>query len=373
MIQTSAFTTKTCTVDAVFPRSSKSSTLDPARDLLKVVYDVYESQWTGTGSPLVNYVFLHGSGMNRKVWEYYVDKLVLPDGKNSWKIGKIILIDQVNHGDSGVLNAQLLGTIYDWSDGARDVCKVCMDEFYDFPPKTEVLNVVVGHSMGGFQALSCAVLCPGLFDFVLCIEPVVWMKRIRNARDDNMTIISPSFFKALKGSMVDEFATKQEFFRFFDQFSLYANSAPAIKKLMRDFELQNVSEGRYRTKMSAQQHMLTYLTLNPTATWLMNSLSSLSLPVFCIYGNKSKWCPPENRDFLRNQIKRYREVEVDGDHLINIESPDFVIAKVNLEVGRLTANVTPEMQVNDSARRSRFEKDYKTLLEERVLKGTPKL
>ncbi|SCU89560.1 LAFA_0E19086g1_1 [Lachancea sp. 'fantastica'] len=373
MVQASVYRKRTCTVDAVFPRSSKSSTLDPVRDVLKVVYDVYESQWIDTGYPLVNYVLLHGSGMSRKVWEYYVDKLTLPDNKNGCKIGKIILIDQVNHGDSAVLNANLLGTIYDWSDGARDVCKVCMEEFYNLSRKSDVFNVVIGHSMGGFQALSCGVLFPGLFDFVQCIEPVVWMKRIRNAKDDNISTISPSFYQALTRSMTDEFASENDFNKFFDQSSLYANSTPAIRKLIREFELIEEPDSHYRTKTSAKQHMLTYLTLNPTATWLMSSLPFLTSPVLCIYGNKSKWCPPENRNYLRSHIQHYQEVEVDGGHLINIEAPDPLIARINMEVEGRIVNLTPKVELDDTGRSNKFESDYKSLLKQRILKGTPKL
>ncbi|SCU93427.1 LAME_0F03774g1_1 [Lachancea meyersii CBS 8951] len=373
MPDTSEFRKTTRTVDAVSPRSSKLSTLDSTKDVLKVVYDVYESQWTATDSSLVNFVFLHGSGMNRKVWDDYVDKLNLPANKRGWRIGKVVLIDQVNHGDSAVLNEPLLGTIYDWSDGARDVCKICADEFYNGSRKNGTFNVVVGHSMGGFQALCCSVLFPGIFDTVLCIEPVVWMKRVRNAGNDDITIMSPTFYKALAATMQDEFSSQQHFDRYFDKSSLYAASDPVIKKRERQFELQKLTENVFRTKTNARQHMLTYLTLNPTATWLMKSLPFINCPVACIYGSKSKWCPPENRHYLRNHIKGYQEVEVDGGHLINIESPASVIGNINTSLSKLLPKETEKSGLDADARQSKFDSDYKTLLKERVMKGTPKL
>ncbi|SCU94148.1 LANO_0E05864g1_1 [Lachancea nothofagi CBS 11611] len=367
------FRKRTCTANAVYPRSSKLSTLDPTRDKLKVVYDVYEPRTTRPGDSVVNFVFLHGSGMNRKIWDYYLDKLAEP-GKG-WKIGKIILLDQVNHGDSAVLNERLLGTIYDWSDGARDVCKVCVDElFTDEPHNT--FNIVVGHSMGGFQALCCSIMHPGLFQLVLCIEPVVLMKRVRASNNEDITIITPAFHDALATKMTDKFDSPEQFSEYIDGESIYTATIPVIRKDVKKFEIREIAEGVLKTKISSHQHMLTYLCLNPTATWLMKSLPFIACPVVCLYGEKSKWCPPENRIYLREHIRNYWETEVaDGGHLVNIEDPDAVLQKLNSVVSKRLANAISEEQpvLDDQTRKHKFDACYKQLLSSRVIRGTPKL
>ncbi|SCU84364.1 LADA_0D01288g1_1 [Lachancea dasiensis] len=375
MTSGTSFIKTTKTVEAVTPRSSTRCTLDPSRDVLKVVYDVYEPRDKGddTTTSVVNYVFLHGSGMNRRIWCYYLDKLA--DPVRNWKIGKVILVDQVTHGDSAVVNERLLGSFYDWSDGARDICKICMDEFFQQNGRS-VFNIVVGHSMGGFQALCCPILFPGLFQSVVCIEPVVWMKRVRKESDEDITIIPPTFYHAMHATMTDEFSSIQQYKKFMETQSLYSKAHPSILQEVEGFELRKISSELFRTKISTEQHMVAYLTLNPTATWLMKCLSSINCPVLCLYGEKSRWCPPENRIYLREHIPHYCEDEIiGGRHLVNLEDPDSVIAKLTSYIKELLPDDDGEASqaLDENARKARFSEQYRELISNRVWQGTPKL
>ena len=71
----------TKTIRAACPRSDYRSTL-AGIDVLEVVYDVYVPRGGPLGEPygaseavsmpVVNIVFLHGTGMTRSIWEYVV-------------------------------------------------------------------------------------------------------------------------------------------------------------------------------------------------------------------------------------------------------------------------------------------------------------
>lgn len=357
----------TCAVDAVSPRSSSDSTLVPSRDKLKIVYDAYTQKASQNSKTVVNFVFLHGSGMNRSVWEYYLADII--DNDSGWSCGKILLIDQVNHGDSAILNRDKLGTIFDWSDGARDVCKIAMDELYPKPANT--INVVVGHSMGGFQALCCGVLYPGLFQLIITIEPVVLMKNISNP--ENITKVPGNFYDALSLKMRDSFKNDREYNDYMDNESFYVNTQKQIREKFKDFEKMRMPDGSIKTKMDKYQHMITYLCLKPTADWLLDSIKYIVCPVVALVGGKAKWSPKENQDILQTRIRNYtKETVPGGDHLMNIEMPDTVLRKIKKHITRhVKTSVCDGCQnLLDPDRQIEFQHKYQVLIRQRVVSGS---
>lgn len=201
---------------AWFPRSDYRSTLN-GDDSLNVVYDVYED--TGTryvgedGHVAVNIVFLHGTGMNKSIWEWYVRHFEKTITNYTFRLGKIIAVDQVNHGDSSVLNEKKLGSVFNWLDGSRDVNLICQRELSPNSPNS--FNVLIGHSMGGHQALGCAILAPNLFQLIITLEPVVKMLNIPNSQ--NTTKVSFNYFNAIKRMSTDTFDSEQQYYAFMKQ------------------------------------------------------------------------------------------------------------------------------------------------------------
>ncbi|SMN17905.1 similar to Saccharomyces cerevisiae YOR084W LPX1 Oleic acid-inducible, peroxisomal matrix localized lipase [Maudiozyma saulgeensis] len=358
------------------------ATLVEETDTLQLVYDLFTySDETNIKRPdtcLVNFMFLHGSGMNRTVWEYYIAYMSKYfDNNIEWQINKIVTLDQVTHGDSAEINRNMLGTNFDWSDGARDACKVAQEEFL---PKlsTNCINVVVGHSMGGFQALSCGVLSPSLFDLIIVIEPVVYVPHVENKFD--VTIVPPRFYDALWNKMDDKFKDMNEFKKFMERRSFYKNSNSEILQRMIEFEAVRTLDGTIRTKISQQQNILCYLTLDPTAKWLIGSLPFISSPVYGIVGGKSTWCPPQNQELLVARIPKYqKDVIPNGDHLVNLEDPNVCLSKIveyvneYVKNSKINGSEISQSKDNDNYRKQLFQERFSVFKNERVKDGPIKL
>lgn len=325
---------ETKVIEAVSPRNFTDSTLVAHTDILSIVCDIYTLVETDVDRsfPRVNLLFLHGSGMSRCVWEYYVAHLL--DQKLNWQVGKIILMDQVTHGDSGVLNADKLSVKFDWVDGARDACKVAQNEFFD---GTLAYNVVIGHSMGGFQALSCGVLMPSLFQLILVIEPVALMYNGKDAKNE-YTVIPKKFYQALYSKMEDTFRSEREYEAYMRQRSFFPRVHPEILQRIIDFERITLPNGKIKTKMNQRQNILCYITLHPTAKWLLKSLEFIRVPVVSIVGGASKWSPKENEKFLEKSIPNYtRDIVPEGDHLLNIENPEETLSRLLCHISKFIA------------------------------------
>lgn len=362
-------------VDAILARSP-GATLIETTDTLQLVYDVYTYiHRNNIGNKcLVNFLFLHGSGMNRAVWDYYVayiPRFFTED--TNWVINKIVTLDQVTHGDSAMLNTNKLGVNFDWADGARDGCKISEAEF--LPKQSEnCINVVVGHSMGGFQALSCGVISPFLFDLIIPIEPVVYIPHVSNTK--NVTIVPPKFYNALWSKMDDTFENMNEFEKFMRYKSFYKNVHPEIMEQLIAFEaVCDVQSDKVKTKISQKQNIICYLTLNPTAAWLINCLPSIKTPVYGIVGGISKWCPPQNQQLLVKRLPCYQKDTIeDGDHLVNLEDPDACLQKItdNITHYLRNRNYNKRLSVTDCSdgdRKSLFDKTFENFKQQRVKDG----
>ncbi|KAG0671894.1 hypothetical protein C6P45_004769 [Maudiozyma exigua] len=366
-------------ITAAVPSRTKGATLIHEVDTLQLVYDLYT--YTGdkvvATTPLhsINFLFLHGSGMNRAVWEYYVAYIleIMKQKNVHWKINKIITMDQVTHGDSAELNRHKLGTNFDWADGARDACKVAQEEFLP-TSDTNCYNVVVGHSMGGFQSLACNVLCPDLFNLSILIEPVVYVPHVQNK--DNVTIIPPRFYNALWSKMTDNFKNMEEFETFMKNDSFYKKSNSEILQRMIQFEAIHTMEGTIKTKISQEQNMLCYLTLDPTARWLIGSLPYIKIPVHGIVGGISTWCPPQNQELLVSRIPLYeKDVIPDGDHLVNLEDPGTCLNRIVeritefIDSSKVGESESKKGFVSDAQREKLFKVNFSKFKEERVKDG----
>ncbi|QLL34856.1 hypothetical protein HG536_0H02310 [Torulaspora globosa] len=357
---------ETKVIDAVYPRSFDDSTLVPGKDVLSIVYDIYTlvKETENHLVPKVNLLFLHGSGMSRCIWEYYVAHIV--DHRPNWRINKIVLMDQVTHGDSAVLNAKKLGVNFDWVDGARDACKLAQNEFFG---EGSTYNVVIGHSMGGFQALSCGVLMPNLFHLIITIEPVALMYVGKGTKGE-YTVISRKLHRALLSKMKDRFQSELEYEAYMRTSSFFAKVHPDILQRIIDFERVALSNGEVRTKMDQRQNILCYMTLFPAAKWLLGSLKFIRSPVVNILGGVSKWTPKENQEVLERFILDYTQDTVPkGDHLLNIENPEETLSKIVCHISRFMASQSTndlgrDLTVNE--RRNLFNAEFNRFQAQRV-------
>lgn len=366
------FKVETKTLKAAQNRKLKS-VLVPNIDTLYIVYDLYTrilDKLSFNDKCLINFLFLHGSGMSRVIWEYYVvqiTKLIDSNFNSQWQINKIVLLDQVNHGDSAELNRHKLGVDFDWNDGAKDACKVALEEF-----QPDEINVAIGHSMGGFQALSCSVFCPEFFDLIITIEPVlVSHAKVKDIRSP--TIINSSFFNSIWNKTKDTFNSELEYRQYMVNDSMYTKVLSDIRERIIDFEKVPVNkEGLIRTKISQLQNTLCYMTLNPGSSWLINNLQFIVPPVYCILGGVSNWTPRENRDVIETLIPNIKTDIIEaGGHLLNLEIPDTVIDKIIRRISLYIKENYDQLKLKprdltNAQRQTQFTRDYEKFCQKRI-------
>ncbi|KAI9513434.1 Alpha/beta hydrolase family-domain-containing protein [Russula earlei] len=117
------------------------------------------------------------------------------DQDKRYRIDEVWAFDAVQHGDSGLINAQQLGALFFWSDHARDILNFILNFL---PEKTdsalpthlprvparvsearekhgfsERQLVVIGHSFGGCAAVLAARSTPAPFSGLILVDPVI--------------------------------------------------------------------------------------------------------------------------------------------------------------------------------------------------------
>ncbi|CAI4064751.1 hypothetical protein SUVZ_08G1220 [Saccharomyces uvarum] len=377
------FTKETKTCSASWPRAPRGTLC--AADRLDLVYDVYTNtseRHRHPGATSVNIVFLHGSGMSKVVWEYYLPRIAAADPDGHYAVHKLVLIDQVTHGDSGVRNRGKLGTVFDWTDGARDVVKIAADEFGGYeegsPP---ALNVAIGHSMGGFQALVSDVLQPNLFHLLILIEPVVVTRQASPAAAAaGLSQIPEGLYNALRLKTRDRFRSESDYVKYMRNNSFFANAHGQILQNIIDFERTAPEDnGSVRTKMDQAQNLLCYMNMQSFAPFLISNVKFVRKRTIHIVGARSNWCPPENQLFLQKTLQNYHlDTIPGGSHLVNIEAPDLVIDKINHHIREfvLTYPLQPALlsRLSLEERMAKFDRAFESFKDRALIKTrNPKL
>ncbi|KAI5954851.1 hypothetical protein KGF57_003876 [Candida theae] len=317
------------------PIRAKGSTLlaEDAQNLT-IVYNKYKSNCPRPDAKsqlTYNLVFCHGTGFNKSVWNYHIKKLfqLSQSMQVPWFLDTVVSVDAVNHGDSSLANADKLGAVYVWDDGARDVIEVVQHEIRttgDLKNDRDVRTVVVGHSMGGYIATYAAYLESTLFDSIIAIEPVIYGTKSSSA-------LYTKLFQKIGGLIMDTFDTEQDAQDFFGKLSFTKSHHPEVLK---DYIADEVyrtknEEGKevYKIKCTKNFQVATYMGALMSLSKGMLALPDLKVPFLHITGAKAKWNPPQSVPWVRGAINpSYLAGTVDipnGEHLVNGEMPDTIV------------------------------------------------
>lgn len=315
------FTLEKKTTDAQFPRTAGATSL--SNDRLKIVYDRYKTDTPiPDGVTKVNFIFAHGSGMNKSVWSYHCKKLYeLTQNFSNWRVDSIVSVDGATHGDSALLNKEKMGWTCDWCDGGRDLIQVVKHECNtsgDFTPGVDTRNILVGHSMGGFNALYAGFLEPNLFDSIVAAEPVIHYD----------AAFTGPFFKRIKkvGTLIkEEFPDMEAARHYYKHESFYKTLHPEV---LNDFVEDSVfqdTDGKIKLKANKQAALATYYSVAHSGFRGMHCLLMLDMPFYHITGSDATWTPPMSVEFINEQVPKHlletTEVEK-GQHNLHAEMPD---------------------------------------------------
>lgn len=321
-------------VDAVNPRQTGSVILskpsdNPADYQLKVAYRRYINKKKLSGSaekPLINLIFMHGNGMNKGIWHYQIDKLFqkFPDTLNL-----VIAPDHANHGESASLNREKLGYTLSWSDFAKDILHIAKYEEKDHFLQKNVINIPVGHSMGGCISLIMGLWEEQLFDALVPINPVSYadderlelMKMVYKIWYDRQTIQSE-----FKANDVEDF--KKLVNKFYREKSFFKKLHPDVLENMINDELTDIQQNGdiFGKNTDYKQEFFTYFAHDYSIERLMPVMNKINTPTYLIFGeldSAAGIADETNRKLLERVLK---VVEVpNATHLVNGELPDLTV------------------------------------------------
>lgn len=330
--------------EASFPREHGTVLLENplnkvSESILKICYRRYQSKANPESKTKLNLVFFHGTGMNKGLWHYHIDKLYKyfnseqSHGTNL-HLNVVCAFDAVNHADSACLNRDKLGYICDWRDSSKDVVKVLTeDEAATFVEERNKISIMIGHSMGGFVTLYSAVIAPFLFDSCIVVNPVSYVHPDQFIEKD---IEFKKWFE--KKYMKDNFDIQDdknwfsELESFFLKESFFRNFHPVVLRNMLEDELpQNVKRTTNQphkkitlnTTVAYQLH--TYWGMNTSVSYGMPTFGEIPIPVFHVVSendNSSADARRDTRQRLQNVVHAINFPN--AKHLVNGEDPDFI-------------------------------------------------
>ncbi|KAF5209092.1 hypothetical protein E0198_004367 [Clavispora lusitaniae] len=316
-----SYTVEKKVTDAEFPRGVGATHLP--NDRLKIVYHKYKASQAISAPVRINMVFAHGTGMNKSVWKTHIEKLYeLSEQAKDWKLDCVLALDCANHGDSACLNRKFLGWSFDWRDGAKDLIKVVKNEINttgDFVPSAYNRNIVVGHSLGGFQAAFAGYLESTLFDSVITVEPVLYF-------NPQYTEIFQHRIKKITSILRDKFSSREDAVTWFKKKSFYKIMDKRVLDSYVDDEVA-LENGNIVSKSSTAAQLATYMTAITDVGFGQDALKHMRIPFLHVIGTEAMWNPPDAVEFIRESVPPHllETADLEGDHLVHGTNVDGTV------------------------------------------------
>lgn len=311
---------------------------------LRISYRKYRTtrQLDPSTKPL-NLAFCHGNGMNKGLWHYHIDKLY----QQFPQLNVVIAIDQVNHGDLVPHNRGKIGSVYNWNDGGKDVAKILTVDEQDVFLQPNAVNVLIGHSLGGFQLLMATSREPQLFDLTIIINGVT---ELGQRYKDLMKRLVKLWLDAQR--VVLEFDTKgkdwyAEVMKFMEKQLFFKRFQPTVlHNMVYDEYLgiydQNQSYDRVELKTSARAQYTVYRD-GPDLIWeSLPKYELITLKVYVVFCDKDLLTPEGREDLIRRLPNAEHVLIKDRYHLYNAEQPDECLATITPWIEETYANAKPK-------------------------------
>ncbi|KAG0233739.1 hypothetical protein BGX31_004780 [Mortierella sp. GBA43] len=320
MSAASAFRSRFTTVRHVVPASTPS---------FKLACNVYRhtpsAQQTTSNSTVPPMVFTHANGFHKELWEPVISRM-----SPHWTTGDMYAFDCRNHGDSAVLNKDILADQFDWYWHAADILKI-VDTFDLKKP------IGIGHS------ILAELLRPGTFSAIVAVDPTMFPRSIylnaplddhplgqltlrrrdtwKDRAEAKAKLLEKSFFRAWHPEILD----------------LY------VEQGMIDFTKDDGSKG-ITLKCPKFQEAITFACTGEGIYDAFERLNEVSIPVHIIAGEDSDINQPElvEMKVQKCQIGSADVVKETG-HLLNLEKPqetaNYISAFLDRTLGAQQADV----------------------------------
>ncbi|KAG0306595.1 hypothetical protein BGZ99_001732, partial [Dissophora globulifera] len=254
-------------------------------------------------APAPPLIFTHANGISKEMCEPVLARM-----DPRWTTSDIYAFDCRNHGDSAVLNKDILEKQFDWYWYAQDILRI-VDNYNLKKP------IGVGHS------ILAECLRPGTFSAIVAIEPTMFPKTIFiNAPfDDN-----PMAHSTLK--RCDTWKDRNEARVKLPQKAFFRNWHPEILDIYLEHGMVDAVDKDGNSVVTLKtpkfQEAITYATQGNAVSDAFDRLNEVAIPVHIIAGEISDINPPELAVMKRDRCQQGTLETVKGaGHLVCLEKP----------------------------------------------------
>jgi len=277
---------------------------------------------TGSGLTLL---LLYGNGLHKETFESTLRHLLqASDEDKRYRIYEVWALDAVQHGDSGLINAEQLGALFIWRDHARDILnfilhflpeKVTSSALPTCLPRVPLQVsearekrglsgrqlVVVGHSFSGCATVLAAQSNPAPFSGLVLIDPVIVPSSFSQAEPIRQFIVA-----ALTRRSV--WANREEAYSLMRESSFFGSWDPDVLRDYVDYALVEDPTGRVRLKCTNIQEAAVFadsdrrneawsalpqIDKRIAMKWILPSFET-SIPQSYELAQEAVWRRPEN-------------------------------------------------------------------------------
>ncbi|ONH69789.1 Peroxisomal membrane protein LPX1 [Cyberlindnera fabianii] len=311
-------------VEAEFPRIRLHSTI-PTGAPLAIVFDHFRLHRDRVSEfrQHVNLYFVPGTGMIKSIWRYHIKRLFEYSENNPdlpWQLVNCIALDHVNHGDSAVENAGVLGWEYDWREGSHDLIQVVKSL------RLTGTNIAIGHSMGGFQTIYSTLISPQMFKFVIVFEPVTHGTELESE------IFRKKIIPAVARVIQTEFKNEKEYETYMRKKSIFRKFKKEILDEFIETEKIVHRDGTVSMKTSKEAHIICYCAAALIFPQGLQFIRNSQTKIVSVYGELAKWTPKESvqqvKDIIESKPGSEFKMVPGAEHLLTAELPDLTIEKI---------------------------------------------
>ncbi|CAG8582183.1 27604_t:CDS:10, partial [Racocetra persica] len=275
---------------------------------------------TKNNNDKISLVFAHATGFHKELWIPVIKKL--HEQRHRWNGGDIWTLDCSNHGDSALLNKDVLPNSFQWPDFSRDILQL-IDE-----AKIKKPIIGIGHSFGGASILMAETIRPGTFASILAIEPICNPMFIKGFRLDNTTVKKRRDRWPDRETAHAGFSTNP-FFQCWD---------PETLNLYVQYGLYELPSGEVTLKCSKTQEFYTFFHEPASKVSTFHQLPKIQCPILFVVGSKSTYDSKDVALLRATQCQNGEIICVDTGHLVPMEKPVLTADIIEYFARKLSRN-----------------------------------
>ncbi|RIB10818.1 Alpha/beta hydrolase family-domain-containing protein [Gigaspora rosea] len=250
----------------------------------------------------ISLVFAHATGFHKELWNPIIK--LLHERRHRWNGGDMWALDCSNHGNSAILNQDILPDKFVWTDYTRDILQL-IDK-----AKIQKPIIGIGHSLGGTCILMAEIIRPGTFDSILVIEPGLKPTTLELFEFKSTTITNRR----------DRWPNREAAHANFSKSKFFQSWDPEMLNLYVQYGLYELPSGEVTLKCPKTQEFCTFFDINERYS-TFHQMSKIQCPILFVVGNHSNFDYQDLALHKMSQCQRSELISIDASHLVPMEKP----------------------------------------------------